>query len=351
MRGGETARRSIYETPDCPAVHRLKASALQDCYSFKALWLDAENRAVLREGQLAPASNGDVIVSARFGAISRGTESLVAAGKVPAGEAERMRAPFQEGEFSFPVKYGYAVAGVVEEGPEGWAGRAVFCLHPHQSRFSVPVGALRAVPENVPLGRAVLAANMETALNIVWDAGIQPGDRVAVVGAGVVGLLAAFLAASIPGTDTVVIDIDPQRAATAALLGIQFAAPAQAPSDCDVVVHASGSPEGLSVALAAAGFEARLVEASWYGDRHVAAPLGQAFHSQRLTLVSSQVGHVPASRRARWSRERRLDLALALLADPRLDALLSAETAFLDLPRAYLDILRDPATLCHRIRY
>ncbi|GGD41663.1 dehydrogenase [Aureimonas glaciei] len=292
-----------------------------------------------------------MIVSARFGAISRGTESLVATGKVPPGEAARMRAPFQEGDFPFPVKYGYAVAGIVEEGPDGWAGRAVFCLHPHQSRFTVPVEALRPVPGGVPLGRAVLAANMETALNIVWDAGIQPGDRVAVVGAGVVGLLTAFLAASIPGTETVVIDIDPQRAATAALLGLSFAMPEQAPVDCDVVVHASGSPDGLSVALAAAGFEARLVEASWYGDRLVSAPLGQAFHSQRLTLVSSQVGHVPASRRARWSRTRRLDLALALLADPRLDALLPAETAFLDLPRVYADILRDPATLCHRIRY
>ncbi|BDA86451.1 dehydrogenase [Aureimonas sp. SA4125] len=262
-----------------------------------------------------------------------------------------MRAPFQDGDFPFPVKYGYAVAGVVEAGPAEWTGRKVFCLHPHQSVFTVPVEALRPVPDGVPLERAVLGANMETALNIVWDAGIQPGDRVAVIGAGVVGLLAAHIAASIPGTETIVIDIDPRRAATASSLGLSFASPEQAPKDCDVVIHASGSPDGLAVALAAAGFEARLVEASWYGDRQVAVPLGQAFHSQRLTLVSSQVGHVPATRRARWSRSRRLDLALSLLADARLDALLPAETAFLDLPGVYADILRNPATLCHRIRY
>jgi hypothetical protein len=328
-----------------------KLSALPDSRPYRALWLDAAYRPSLRDGEAPPPADGEAVVSARFGAISRGTEQLVAAGKVPAGEAERMRAPFQEGDFPFPVKYGYAVAGVVEEGPEGWAGRAVFCLYPHQSRFTVPVGSLRLVPAGVPLSRAVLGANMETALNIVWDAGIQPGDRVAVVGAGVVGLLTAFIAASILGTETVVIDIDPRRAATAARLGLAFAEPQHAPGECDVVIHASGSPEGLAVALGAAGFEARLVEASWYGDRQVAAPLGQAFHSQRLTLVSSQVGHVPAARRARWSHARRLDLALSLLTDARLDALLPDETAFSDLPQVYADILRDPATLCHRIRY
>ena len=315
------------------------------------MWLEAVHRPLLREGSLAPSADGEAVVSARFGAISRGTERLVAAGKVPAGEQERMRAPFQEGDFSFPVKYGYAITGVVEQGPAGWTGRRVFCLYPHQSRFKVPVEALRPVPDCVPLERAVLGANMETALNIVWDAEIQPGDKVSVVGAGVVGLLCAYIASSILGTDTIVIDIDAGRAATAAKLGLSFGTPEQAPENCDVVIHASGSPDGLSVALSCAGFEARLVEASWYGDRDIAVPLGQAFHSQRLTLISSQVGHVPAHRRARWSRSRRLDLALSLLADDRLDALLTAETDLADLPGAYEDILRDPATLCHRIRY
>ena len=262
-----------------------------------------------------------------------------------------MRAPFQDGDFPFPVKYGYAVAGIVERGPDGCAGRSVFCLHPHQSRFTVPVDALRPVPDGVPLERSVLAANMETALNIVWDAGIQPGDRVAIVGAGVVGLLAGFLAASIIGTQTILIDIDERRVAPATQLGLRLVTPQDAPLDCDVVIHASGSPEGLAVALACAGFEARLVEASWYGDREIAVPLGQAFHSQRLTLVSSQVGHVPVARRARWSRSRRLDLALSLLVDARLDALFSGETAFADLPRVYENILCDRETLCHRIRY
>ncbi|MDY8109383.1 zinc-binding alcohol dehydrogenase [Fulvimarina sp. 2208YS6-2-32] len=305
----------------------------------------------MREASLAPPSRGEALVRSRFGAISRGTEALVAAGEVPEAERARMRAPFQEGDFPFPVKYGYSVAGHVEDGPEDWVGRAVFCLHPHQDRFTVPLEALRVIPADVPPARAVLAANMETALNIVWDAGIQPGDRIAIVGAGVVGLLTGYLAAAIPGTEVTLVDVDPARAACASLIGVPFAPPARAPADCDTVIHASGSPAGLSTALACAGFEARVVEASWYGDRDVPAPLGRSFHSQRLTLLSSQVGHVPPGRRARWSHSRRLDLALALLADARLDALISGETGFSDLPDAYLGILRDRQTLCHRIAY
>ncbi|MBH0237900.1 zinc-dependent alcohol dehydrogenase [Methylobrevis albus] len=320
-----------------------------------ALWCVGGGKAELRRTELPRAGGGEVLVRTLHSGISRGTEALVFAGRVPDSERTRMRAPFQDGDFPFPVKYGYAAVGVVEAGPEDLRGRAVFCLHPHQDRFVVPAAAVTPLPAGLPPARAVLAANMETAVNVVWDAGIAPGDRVAVVGAGVVGALVAHLAARIPGTEVTLVDRLESRASLATRLGCRFAQPDDAAAGlgeaCDVVVHASASAAGLATAIGLAGFEAVVVEASWHGAGPVAVDLGGAFHSRRLRLVSSQVGHLPASRRGRWDFARRLALALDLLGDDRLDALISGETAFADLAAAYPAILADAGTLCHRVRY
>ncbi|WP_299134957.1 zinc-binding alcohol dehydrogenase [uncultured Amaricoccus sp.] len=312
----------------------------------RALWMVGPGRA---EILLEPVEPGELLIEALFGGISRGTEALVFAGGVPPSERGRMRAPLQAGDFPFPVKYGYATVGRVVGGR--LAGREIFALHPHQDRFALTEAMAVPLPEGVPAGRAVLAANMETALNIVWDGGAGPGDRIAVIGAGVVGALAAWLCARLPGAEVTLVDVNPARASLAASLGCRFAAPDAAPEDCDLVIHASGAGAGLRTALAAAGFEATVVEASWYGDRLVELPLGAAFHSRRTRLISSQVGAVAPSRRPRWNHRRRLEMALALLTDPALDALISGETAFADLPARYAAILDDPRTLCHRIRY
>jgi threonine dehydrogenase-like Zn-dependent dehydrogenase len=314
----------------------------------RALWLTGPGAAELRPTALGV---GDVVVRTRFSGISRGTEALVAAGRVPPAEHASMRCPLQEGDFPFPVKYGYAAVGEVIAGPDDLLGRTVFALHPHQERFAIPAAMAVPLPAELPPERAVLAANMETALTVVWDAGVGPGDRVAVVGAGVVGALAAHIAAGIPGAEVTLLDVNPARAPLAEGLGCRFAAPDEAPDECDVVIHASASAAGLATAIACAGREARVVEASWHGAGEVAVPLGGAFHSRRLALVSSQVGRVPPARAPRWSNRRRLETALGLLAAPALEALVSGETDFADLPGAYGGILADPATLCHRVRY
>ena len=285
----------------------------------------------------------------RFSAISRGTERLVLSGNVPANEQDRMRAPFQEGAFTFPVKYGYCAVAERAEGPN--AGEMVFALFPHQDMFRLPADNTIALPQGVPPSRAVLAANMETALNVVWDSAMSAGDRVAVIGAGVVGALVGYLAATMPGTDVTLCDLDPARGELAARLGCDFAAPDRLSGEYDVIVNASASGAGLALALEHAGPGATVVEASWHGATPVALPLGGRFHSQRLRLVSSQVGAVPPDRLPRWDFRRRLTKALDMLTDPRLDALISGESAFADLPRDYAAILADPATLCHRIRY
>jgi threonine dehydrogenase-like Zn-dependent dehydrogenase len=316
----------------------------------RAFWVVAPSRGELRPAALPSRGEGDVEVEALYSAVSRGTELLVFGGHVPASEHARMRAPFQDGDFALPVKYGYASVGRVVAGPPALRGRAVFCLYPHQDRYVVPAAAVCPLPGDVPPARAVLAANLETALNALWDAGAQPGDRISVVGGGVVGGLVAYLAARIPGCAVELVDLRPERAALAAALGVGFAAPARATGERDVVFHASGAPAGLVTALGLAGDEARVVELSWYGDRAVALPLGEAFHARRLTLQSSQVGRLPAARRARWDHRRRLELALSLLADPALDALFSGEVELVDLPAAMAG-LGASAHLALRVRY
>lgn len=315
-----------------------------------AFWVAAPGRGEIRAARLPSAREGEAVVRALYSGISRGTESLVYAGRVPPSEYARMRAPFQEGEFPGPVKYGYASVGVVEHGPEALCGRTVFCLHPHQTRYVVPADAVHVLPEDVDAARAVLAANLETAINGLWDATPRVGDRIAVVGGGTVGCLVAWLAARMPGCRVELVDVNPARARVAESLGVQFASPQDAAPDVDLVVHASGAPEGLGTALALAGQEATVVELSWYGDRPVALPLGGAFHARRLTLRSSQVGSLPPSQRPRWTHRRRLELALALLAEPALDVLISGESAFAALPTTMATLASGDA-LCHRIVY
>jgi threonine dehydrogenase-like Zn-dependent dehydrogenase len=314
----------------------------------QAFWVTAPGRGEIRAVRLPAARDGDAVVRTLYSGISRGTESLVYAGRVPPSEYARMRAPFQDGEFPAPVKYGYASVGVVEDGPAALRGRAVFCLYPHQTRYVVPAEALYPLPDGLPPARAVLAANLETAINGLWDGAPRLGDRIAVVGGGAVGCLVAWLAARVPGCRVQLIDVNPARATVAAALGVPFGAPAQALGEADLVVHASGAPDGLATALQLAGPEATVVELSWFGDREVALPLGGAFHARRLTLRSSQVGTLPPAQRPRWTHRRRLELALALLRDPALDALISGESAFAALPATMAGLVD---ALCHRIVY
>ncbi len=312
----------------------------------RALWCVAPNKAEIR-----PAGTGDgVLVQTLYSGISRGTEGLVLRGQVPKSEHDRMRGPGMEGTFDFPVKYGYCSVGRVMEG--ALEGELVFALFPHQTRYRLPPENLTVLPAGLPTARAVLAANMETALNIFWDSGASAGDRIAVIGAGVVGLLTGTLLARLPGAEVTLVDINPQRSQLAADLGIRCVLPDAAPKDCDVVIHTSATAKGLSCALSMAGMNATVVEASWYGTQPVQVDLGAAFHSQRLRLISSQVGHLPADRTPRWSYARRMRKALTLLRDDdRLDMLISGETDFEDLPTQYATILAAPDTLCHRIRY
>ena len=318
----------------------------------RAFWVTGPGRGEIRGEQLRQPLEGEVFVRALYSGISRGTEALVFNGRVPESEWQRMRAPFQEGNFPAPVKYGYSMVGRVERGPEPLAGSVVFVLHPHQTCFVVGAADVHVLSHAVPPARAVLAANLETALNGVWDAAPHAGDRIAVIGAGTVGCLAAWLVSRMPGCSVQLIDVNPRRAATARALGVPFAEPEAAADEMDLIIHASGAPGGLDLALRLAGLESRIIELSWFGDHSVPLALGGAFHAKRLTIASSQVGGIAPRQRARWDSRRRMALVMSLLQDPALDVLISGESTFDELPDVMARLASGPGdTLCHRIRY
>ncbi|MGW6731579.1 zinc-dependent alcohol dehydrogenase [Streptomyces sp. NPDC055013] len=318
----------------------------------RAFWLSSPGEGEIREVTLPEPGEGDVLVRSLYSGVSRGTETLVFRGGVPESQYAAMRAPFQEGDFPAPVKYGYLSVGVVEEGPTALVGRTVFCLYPHQTRYVVPASAVTLVPDTVPAERAVLVGTVETAVNALWDAAPLVGDRIAVVGGGMVGCSVAALLARFPGVRLQLVDADPRRAEIAAALGIAFATPDEALGDCDLVVHASATEQGLARSLELLRPEGTVVELSWYGDRTVGLPLGEAFHSRRLVIRSSQVGTVSPARSASRTYADRLALALDLLADPALDALVTGESAFAELPEVMPKLASgEIPALCHRVRY
>ena len=317
-----------------------------------AFWLREPGTGEIRPAELPEPGPDDVLVRTRYSGVSRGTETLVFRGGVPPSQYAAMRAPFQEGDFPGPVKYGYLNVGVVEIGPTGLLGRNVFCLYPHQTAYVVPASSVIVVPDDVPLVRAVLAGTVETAINVLWDAAPLIGDRVTVVGAGMVGCCVARLLARFPGVEVAIVDTEPSRADTAAALGVGFSLPAEAAGNRDLVIHASATGVGLQRSLDLLAPEGTVIDASWYGDAAVELSLGAAFHSRRLSIRASQVGMISPARRSNRSFTDRLTLALEMLRDNAFHALLTGQSRFEELPDV-LTRLTDgtlPA-LCHSIRY
>ncbi|MFI2346047.1 zinc-binding alcohol dehydrogenase [Streptomyces sp. NPDC019443] len=318
----------------------------------RAFWLHSPGHGEIRDVSLPKPAADEVLVRTLCSGVSRGTETLVFRGGVPESQHTAMRAPFQDGDFPGPVKYGYLNVGLVEEGPQHLLGRTVFCLYPHQTRYVVPASAVTPVPDTVPAARAVLAGTVETAVNAVWDAAPLIGDRIAVVGAGMVGACVAAVLARYPAVRVQLVDADPMRAGIARALGVDFALPEDAAGDCDLVVHASATEDGLARSLELLAPEGTVVELSWYGDRRISLPLGEAFHSRRLVVRSSQVGMVSPSRRSSRTFADRLALALDLLADPAFDALITGECAFDELPEVLPRLTSGELPgLCHRVLY
>jgi threonine dehydrogenase-like Zn-dependent dehydrogenase len=327
-------------------VHESEGNVLE----ATAFWIERPGVGIFRTAPLPSVGEGDVLVRTLYTGVSRGTEVSVFGGHVPPSERDRMRAPFQDGDLPGPVKYGYLNVGVVEHGPAQLVGQVVFTLFPHQTAFVVPADAVIPVPEGIPARRAVLAGAVETAVNVLWDAAPLVGDRVSVIGAGMIGCCVARLLHGIPGVHATLVDIDPARRAIADRLGVEFAGSADAPRDQDLVINTSGSDAGLQLALETVVTDGEVIEASWYGDRPATLLLGADFHSRRLTIRSSQVGAVAARRRENRTTRERLGLALQLLRDPVFDAILTSESTWRDLPLVMTGLVEGSRSdLCHTI--
>ncbi|OFI38599.1 dehydrogenase [Arthrobacter sp. SW1] len=317
-----------------------------------AYWTIGPGKGELRSEELPEPQANEALVRTLYSGISRGTELLVHNCHVPDSVADTMRAPHQDGDFPSPVKYGYLSVGVVEQGPQDWLNQTVFCLHPHQDRYVVPLSELTRIPDGVPPRRAVLTGMVETALNALWEAGPRLGDRIAVVGGGLLGGTLATLLRKFPLERLELVDVDPAKEQTAKALGIAFARPEEAEKDCDIVFHCSATSEGLHRSLQLAGDEAKVIELSWYGDTPVNVPLGEDFHARRLSVIASQVGVVAKARRHRRSTKERLETAVRLLEDPAFELFLSQDTSFADLPRTMEKLSKDGGgSACHVVSY
>lgn len=316
--------------------------------------------AVIEECQLADFKEKNVLIETLYSGISRGTESLVYHGKVPISEANRMRCPHQTGDFTYPVSYGYACVGKVIETQSDVSqikkDDIVFVLHPHQDIFCVPEEACNLVPATLTPSRAVLSANMETALNAVWDAEISGTSNHMVIGAGVVGLLTAFVLKSLSGHSPILIDINTAKKPIAEKLGLAFHTPDEIAqknlAEMERLFNTSASEKGLQLAIEQSGFEAKILEMSWYGDKAVNLRLGGEFHSKRLQIISSQVGHIAPAKRETHGYSDRMQEAMKLLSDDKLDALLEPEIMFEALPDHLHDIFnKNSSALCQLVKY
>jgi 2-desacetyl-2-hydroxyethyl bacteriochlorophyllide A dehydrogenase len=318
----------------------------------RAYWVEAAGRGALRSEPAREPGPGEVVLRAAFSGISPGTERLVGLGRVPAASAAAMACPGMSGSFALPVSYGYSLAGVVEGGP--LHGRAAHVMHPHHERAVVAGDRLVLLPDAVSTPRATLLPNLETALNATWDAELAGDEPVAVVGAGAVGLLVAFVLGATHRGAVTLVDADAERRRRAAELGWvrTVVAGEELPRDhFAVVFHASGSAAGLQLALDALGFEGRVLELSWYGDQPVTLELGGRFHWQRQRIVASQVGTIAPRHRAA-GRAARTAAVLLLLADARLDALLDAPVPFDALPAFFAGLYRgEPVPPCPLVAY
>jgi threonine dehydrogenase-like Zn-dependent dehydrogenase len=318
----------------------------------RAFWLTGKGRGALkREALPDPGGEEWCVVRAMFSAVSPGTERLVADGKVPVALRKEMRCPYMGGNFPFPVKYGYSLVGEVVQGPVELRGRKVHVLHPHQDVCVVRSEDVRPLPDDLPPARATLASNMETAVTAAWDSGVALGERVLVVGFGIVGSLIARIFGLGPAVDLEIAEKRPDRRRLAESMGFRATGRPSAES-FDVAFDTSGTPAGLQTAIDSVGVEGRVVAVSWFGAEPVRLDLGGSFHSRRKRIIGSQVSRIPGSLRPRWDIRRRTELVFRLLERPEFDLHVGPTVPFTELPKAFETLVRrSPGGLSPLIMY
>ncbi len=307
-----------------------------------ALWHVDPAHSVLRQQTLGKLTPGECLVKTRFSMVSLGTERLVCKGGMSPEAYGPMTVPYMQGAFSFPLTYGYSLTGEVIDGPQEWLGERVHAMHPHQDLCVIHSHDLTVVPGNVPLDRAVLASNLETAVNGVWDGQPIMGQRVLVIGYGLIGALIAHLVKPIPGIELHIHDIRGSRKELAIANGhhVWDAAESQ-PGDYDLIFHTSASSAGLQFAIDHTREEGRVIEMSWYGNQTVNLDLGASFHYGRNRIISSQVSRIASPALPHFDHHRRKSLIFQLLADDAYHKFLGEGIVFDQSPSFFSDLRKN----------
>lgn len=323
-----------------------------------SLYFVAPSTAEIREEPLPPPAPGEALVETLLSAVSPGTEMLVYRGQAPADMAVDDTISALGGTFGFPIKFGYATVGRVAELGEGvdksWLGRVVFAFNPHESHFVAPVSTLIPLPDGIDPENAVFMPNMETAVSFLMDGKPVIGERVAVIGQGVVGLLTTALLGEMPLSALVAVDPIAMRRAWALRLGATSTTAPEAAGDflgpcpgaktgADLTYELSGNPRALDLAIDLTGEYGRIVIGSWYGNKPVAVDLGGRFHRAHIRLIGTQVSALSSEWLGRWTKERRLAVAWEMLRRHRPERLITHRIPIARAPEAYRLLDEDPA--------
>jgi len=304
----------------------------------RSLWHLSDSQSVIKENTAQNPSPSFLKIQSHFSLISTGTERLVACGEVPGSVHDDMKVPYMEGAFPFPIKYGYSLVGKVITEGHSMTGKLVHAMHPHQDFCLINESDLFEIHSNIPAQRATLASNLETALTAVWDAQVNIGDRVLIVGFGLIGSLIARLLSFIPAIYFQIIEIDKERIQHAEKLGFPVSAILRKHSKFDIAFHTSATAEGLQTCIDGVGLEGKIIELSWYGKKPVKINMGGSFHSQRKQIISSQVGKLPSKYNARWDMKRRKKVVFELLENALFDQQITHFIKFVDTPTFFADL-------------
>lgn len=285
------------------------------------LWFTAPHRVEVREAALPAPAPEQVLVKTRYSAVSTGTELLAYRGQLPCAIALDSSLKALQQPSDYPLQYGYACVGEVQQTGSAvdpsWNGRQVFSFQPHASHFLAHPDELKTVPDGLPAQAAVFLPNMETAVNLVQDGRPLIGERVVVLGQGIVGLLLTALLARHPLGSLVAVEGRPERQELARRLGANMVVSpeeaAGAATGADLIYEVSGQPEALNLAIDLSGYASRIVIGSWYGSKAAPVDLGGAAHRNRLQLITSQVSTVDPALSGRWDKERRFGLVWEMI--------------------------------------
>lgn len=295
------------------------------------LWHNKE-KSWLTPHKLPVPSEGQLIIKSRYSMISTGTEKVITTQVLDPDLALKMAIPYQKGAMTNTFTYGYSLVGeVISEGE--FQGEKVHVMHPHQDFAVVYTNDVRVLPRDIDPKLATLISNMETAVNAVWDAQVELGDRVLIQGYGTIGALVASILQKYPGLDLHVHDIDPQKAELIASHGLSVYDMEE--EEFDLVFNTTGSEIALEEAFKFARLEGTIIELSWYGAKRVSLELGESFHYGRKRLICSQVSHIPNRKQPNWNYENRKDLVIRLLQELDPTYLLGHEINFQDAPEFY----------------